>query len=94
MKEIEEVKKKIFQENKKSLRISRVPGDIKERFIALANKEFAGDYGMTLKWLMMERWDKLLDHEIRITQLEGKINGDKETKEVKTLSGKVIKIKR
>lgn len=41
-----------IQENKNSLHISRVPPRTKEEFIAFANEEFLGDYGMALKWLM------------------------------------------
>ena len=44
--------RKKLQENRKSLHIARVPDKTKEAFIALAEEEFCGDYGMTLKWLM------------------------------------------
>ncbi|KKK70060.1 hypothetical protein LCGC14_2927800, partial [marine sediment metagenome] len=43
---------KKLQENRKSLHIARIPDKTKEAFIALAEDEFCGDYGMTLKWLM------------------------------------------
>jgi len=43
---------KKLQENRKSLHIARVPDKTKEAFIVLAEKEFCGDYGMTLKWLI------------------------------------------
>jgi hypothetical protein len=46
MDKIEELKSKI-REN--SLVISRVPKKTKEEFIALANAEFCGDYGMELR---------------------------------------------
>lgn len=35
-----------------SLHIKRIPPKAKEAFIAFANEEFLGDYGMALKWLM------------------------------------------
>ena len=41
-----------IRENKNSLHISRVPPKTKEVFIAFADEEFLGDYGMALKWLM------------------------------------------
>jgi len=41
-----------LQENRKSLHIARIPDKTKEAFIALADEEFCGDYGMTLKWLI------------------------------------------
>ncbi len=43
---------KRLQENRKSLHIARVPDKTKETFISLAEAEFCGDYGMTLKWLI------------------------------------------
>ncbi len=43
---------KKLQENRKSLHIARIPDKTKEAFIALAEDEFCGDYGMTLKWLI------------------------------------------
>lgn len=44
--------RKKLQENRKSLHIARIPDKTKEAFIALADEEFCGDYGMTLKWLI------------------------------------------
>ncbi len=44
--------RKKLQENRKSLHIARIPDKTKEAFKALAEEEFCGDYGMTLKWLM------------------------------------------
>ena len=41
-----------LRENQNSLHISRVPPKTKESFIAFADEEFLGDWGMTLKWLM------------------------------------------
>ena len=41
-----------IRENKNSLHISRVPPKTKEVFIAFADEEFLGDWGMALKWLM------------------------------------------
>ncbi len=46
--------RKKLQENRKSLHIARIPDKTKEAFIALADLEFCGDYGMTLKWLIDE----------------------------------------
>lgn len=41
-----------LQENRRSLHIARIPDNTKANFIALAEADFCGDYGMTLKWLM------------------------------------------
>lgn len=89
---IEEVKQKIFKDNSLSLRISRVPPETKKQFIELAEKEFVGDYGMTLKWLMMERWNKLLDLELRVAKLESEKTG-KPVKIKTMLNGRQIKVK-
>ena len=43
---------KRLQENRKSLHIARIPDKTKKAFMALAEEEFCGDYGMTLKWIM------------------------------------------
>jgi hypothetical protein len=57
-----------LQENRKSLHIARVPDKTKEAFVNLAEAEFCGDYGMTLKWLM----DDILtqDTKVIIAKLE------------------------
>ena len=47
--EIEKLKEKVREI---SLGISRVPIETKKTFIDLANAEFAGDYGMCLKWCL------------------------------------------
>lgn len=67
-----------LQENRKSLHIARIPDKTKGAFIELAEKEFCGDYGMALKWLIddIPSQDtrmiiaKLEDHESRILALE------------------------
>ncbi len=67
-----------LQENRKSLHIARVPDKTKKAFIALAEEDFCGDYGMTLKWLFDDVLSqdtqmaiaKLEDHEERIQRLE------------------------
>ena len=53
---------KRLQENRKSLHIARIPDKTKETFIALADDEFCGDYGMTLKWLI----DDILNQDTRM----------------------------
>ncbi len=69
-----------LQENRKSLHIARVPDKTKEAFMALADEDFCGDYGMTLKWLIddIPSQDTRMiiaqvgDHEERIHALENK----------------------
>ena len=79
--------------------ISRLPRKTKDDFIALANAEFCGDYGMTLKYLfdnfklwklLFENIDMKLDQILEvIPQTEQK--PDKE--EIQLLSGKRIESK-
>ncbi len=77
---------KRLQENRKSLHIARIPDKAKEAFIALADDEFCGDYGMTLKWLIddIPSQDtrmiiaKLEDHEARIQALESATHSSEE----------------
>ena len=93
---------RITQENRKSLKISRVPGDTKQRFLALADAEFESDYGMTLKWLMdgiiSAETIEILDmiHELR-TRIERLETTPKEssrigTKQIKMLDGSIRKV--
>lgn len=87
-----------LQENRKSLHIARIPDKTKEAFIALAEEEFCGDYGMTLKWLMddIPSQDtrmiiaKLEEQEARIQALESKTHSTEEVSdenEIKMLDG-------
>lgn len=48
----EEMTEIALKENKKRLSISRVPTKTKELFVALANEEFAEDFGLCLKWCL------------------------------------------
>lgn len=83
---------KKLQENRKSLHIARVPDRTKEVFIALAEKEFCGDYGMTLKWLIDDIpsqdtrmiVSKLEEHESRLQVLESAIPKTEKTSEKKS----------
>lgn len=93
---------KKLQENRKSLHIARVPDKTKEAFMALAEEEFCGDYGMTLKWLIDDILSqdirliiaKLEEHEARIQALESATHSSGEEKpdedSVRTLDGKKI----
>jgi hypothetical protein len=91
--------------NQDSLHISRVPKKDRDKFIELANEEFAGDYGMCLKYLLgglLDSNQRMLLDEIedlneRLTQLEARVSSSasKETSEdkktIKTVNGKEIK---
>jgi len=97
-----------LQENRHSLHIARVPDKAKEAFIALANKEFCGDYGFCLKWLMDDVLSqdtraiisKLEEHEARIQgleagayrKIENQVEAEPEVKGKKMLDGKIKRI--
>ncbi len=58
--DIRNLQRRIFS-NSEDIHITRVPIPTKKAFINLAKKEFAGDYGMLLKWLM----DDILSSDMR-----------------------------
>ena len=67
-----------LKENSESLFIKRIPKDTKKAFIDYANREFCGDYGMAIKWLVdglasdKEAFmlQQIEDHENRLLSLE------------------------
>ena len=96
--------RKKLQENRKSLHIARIPDKTKETFIALAEEEFCGDYGMTLKWLIddIPGQDtrmiiaKLEEQEARLQALESATHSSEEAPDEnkkKMLSGREITTK-
>jgi hypothetical protein len=97
---------KKLQENRKSLHIARVPDKTKEAFIALADAEFCGDYGMALKWLMddIPSQDtrmiiaKLEEQDARLQVLESATSQPSEEKpsdnKRKMLNGREIAVRR
>lgn len=89
-----------LRENKGALHISRVPEKTKDAFITLAEEEFCGDYGMTLKWLVDDILGqdtrmiigKLEEHEARIQKLESiatSIPATKPGRKMKMLDGSI-----
>lgn len=97
-----------IKENSMGIRISRVPPKTKEAFIFLANEEFCGDFGMTLKWLMDDILsqdtrlilESLRNHEERLLRLENPIPIQKDERsqiladnEKRMLNGSIIKVK-
>ena len=90
---------KKLQENRKSLHIARIPDKTKEAFMALAEEEFCGDYGMTLKWLIddIPSQDtrmiiaKLEEQETRLQALESATHSNEEVpdeNQIKMLDGR------
>jgi len=88
----QEMKEKIMEilrANRNALYIGRVPPKIKKGFIELANSEFMGDYGFTLKELY-DTYIRYNGFESRLNALENRLRRleEKEGKKViKRLSG-------
>ena len=96
---------KRLQENRKPLHIARIPDKTKEAFKTLAEEEFCGDYGMTLKWLIddIPSQDtrmiiaKLEEQEARLQALESATHSSEEAPPENTrkmLSGRKIVVRR
>jgi len=91
----------ILKENRRALYIGRVPDKYKRRFIELADEEFCGDYGMLLVHLMDvagitdDRYNMLADRIDAIIewikQIEAKVEKTDDQKQIKTVSGRVLK---
>lgn len=91
---------KKIRENYGGIHISRVPEKTKKQFIELANDEFCGDYGMTLKFIMtglvnadtqmiLDNIDNLNE---RVSNLEESYKTGTETpaKSIKMMNGKEL----
>ena len=91
--------------NSSSLHISRIPIETRKEFVELADKEFASDFGMALKWCLDFRKGLLTSpNEQVLAQLDilaQEIAGIKvrlnssekkeEHKEIRTVSGRVLR---
>jgi hypothetical protein len=87
--------------NSASLKISRLPIKTFDFFIKLANEEFCGDYGFTLKWLIDSQFDARIDEIMRVLQeheklIKGLLNKpvEEEVKGKTLLNGKVLEVKK
>lgn len=91
-KEIQEVKKQILEQKKKSIRIDRVPEQTKEAFCRLAHDRFCDDYGWTLDFLLNYniQLENLIAEIIEIRN-EIDIKNKPVEKEIKMLNGRVLK---
>jgi len=97
----EEFNDVVLREKERSLFISRVPKNTKDRFMELANSEFAGDYGLLLQWIysqaieyqnmksvFFESINMKLDS---IINLFSSKNEEQFSNDIKLLDGKVLK---
>ncbi len=94
---IDELNKKIRE---RSLVISRIPRKTKDEFIALANDEFCGDYGMCLKWCLEQAMEKQAvmsffeNMNFKLNQILGdipKTEQKPETESIKMVDGRIVK---
>jgi len=96
-----------LQESRNSLNIARLPDKTKEEFIALANAEFVGDYGWTLreilsyyfehramKALFFQNIDMKLDQILDNISQNEKTEEKPKTREIKMCDGKRIEVKK
>lgn len=100
----------ILREKERSLFMSRVPKELKEKFVALAKAEFTEDFGLCFKWLFdqaieyqemkrvfFENMDMKLDDIInKLNSSNPTINipEDKQNENISFLSGKKINVRR
>lgn len=102
--ELDILRKKLKENSESAVHISRIPPQTKKMFRALADGDFEGDYGMTLKWLIdsmtFNNRLELIDMRFqrvdeRITAIEDmfkqKNNKDKDNDEIRLLNGNVLK---
>ena len=95
-KDIERIKNIILQ---KKLVIGRVPDDTKEQFVQFAKSEYCDDYGMAFKaiWEYFKGDMKYIHMLERIDSVEKRLNGvesKSDSKNIKTLGGKDIQVKK
>jgi len=95
--ENEEFNGVVLREKERSLFISRVPKNTKDRFMELANSEFAGDYGLLLQWIYSQaieyqRVKELLLNKNFWNEINSDLNKIEEEPEdsIKLLDGKKI----
>ena len=98
----EEVEGIIFREKEKSLHISRIPRKTKEEFVAFAEEEFAGDYGLLLRelWekykefsMIQQTFDVKLNYIIQMLENEKSTASQEEKPEIirkRMLSGRIV----
>ena len=93
----EEFNDVVLREKERSLFISRVPKNTKDRFMELANSEFAGDYGLLLQWIYSQaieyqRVKELLLNKDFWNEINSDLNKIEEDPEdsIKLLDGKKI----
>ncbi len=94
---MDELNRLILKEKEKKLIMSRVPKETKKVFIELAEEEFEGDYGMTLKAILdgYMRYHVFYENmNLKLDKIINKINIGNEQKPgksgIKLMSGRIV----
>ena len=92
----EEFDEIVLKEKETRLSISRIPKKTKAAFVAFAEEEFEGDYGMCLKTIFdnYSLWKLLFENvDMKLDLILNNLNGTPKegTEEIRLLSGKIIK---
>jgi hypothetical protein len=97
----EEFSEIVLKEKEKSFYISRIPKQVKEEIIKLANEYFAEDYGMCIKWCFeqaieyqnyKETFDIKLNYIIELLEKQNpKVEQAEKKSSIKMLDGREMK---
>jgi len=87
----------MLKEKEERISMSRVPSKTKALFLDIANEDYSGDYGMTLKgildgYMMFKVYFENMD--MKLDKILDELNqGDEqssESDEIKTMSGRIV----
>lgn len=85
----------VLREKERKLFISRLPMQVKEEFIKLANEEFCEDYGMAFKhvWDNFKLWKVFFENtDYKLDEILRKLDNTEEKPEsITMLSGRKVK---
>jgi len=93
---MDQLEKVMLKEKENRLSMSRVPSKTKELFLDIANEDYEGDYGMTLKgildgYMMFKVFFENID--MKLDKILCKLNQGNEQSsesEIKTMSGRIV----
>lgn len=83
----------ILKQKEQKLNISRIPKQTKDEFLQLADYEFCGDYGMTLKyvWDMFKMWRIFFENmDYKLDEINQKIGNTQNEKSSDTEGKKMM----
>ncbi len=92
----DELEKAMLREKENKLSMSRVPKKTKELFLDIANEDYEGDYGMTLKgvldgYMMFKVFFENMDMKLDKILCELNQGNEKSSEsEIKTMDGRIV----